>query len=114
MAKRQLAPEFREFLVSLNRANVEYLLVGGYAVNHLSRTMTSMSSPEKTTFTGVAYSGDQLNFLWSEVWGNRTVNSEPSFTLLVTETLPPCASTIAFTRLNPSPSPRCERLLSPR
>src|SRR6266480_2338662 len=34
MAKRQLTPEFREFLVCLNRAEVEYLLVGGYAVNH--------------------------------------------------------------------------------
>jgi predicted nucleotidyltransferase len=34
MAKRQLTPEFREFLECLNRAGVEYLLVGGYAVNH--------------------------------------------------------------------------------
>ena len=34
MGKRQLTPEFREFLACLNRAGVEYLLVGGYAVNH--------------------------------------------------------------------------------
>ena len=34
MAKRQLTPEFREFLECLNRAGVEYLLVGGFAVNH--------------------------------------------------------------------------------
>ncbi len=34
MAKRQLTLEFREFLACLNRAGVEYLLVGGYAVNH--------------------------------------------------------------------------------
>lgn len=34
MAKRKLTPEFREFLGCLNRADVEYLLVGGYAVNH--------------------------------------------------------------------------------
>ena len=34
MAKRQLTPEFREFLACLNRTGVEYLLVGGYAVNH--------------------------------------------------------------------------------
>lgn len=34
MAKRELTPEFREFLACLNRADVEYLLVGGYAVNH--------------------------------------------------------------------------------
>jgi hypothetical protein len=34
MAKRQLTPEFREFLACLNRAGVEYLLVGGYAVNY--------------------------------------------------------------------------------
>jgi predicted nucleotidyltransferase len=34
MAKRQLTPEFREFLECLNRAEVEYLLVGGFAVNH--------------------------------------------------------------------------------
>ncbi len=33
MAKRKLTPEFREFLACLNRAEVEYLLVGGYAVN---------------------------------------------------------------------------------
>ena len=33
MEKRQLTPEFREFLECLNRAEVEYLLVGGYAVN---------------------------------------------------------------------------------
>jgi len=34
MGKRQLTPEFREFLACLNRAGVDYLLVGGYAVNH--------------------------------------------------------------------------------
>jgi len=34
MAKRQLTPEFREFLGCLNHAGVEYLLVGGFAVNH--------------------------------------------------------------------------------
>ena len=34
MAKRPLTPEFREFLGCLNHAGVEYLLVGGYAVNH--------------------------------------------------------------------------------
>jgi len=34
MAKRKLTPEFREFLACLNRAKVEYLLVGGFAVNH--------------------------------------------------------------------------------
>src|SRR5947199_9243513 len=34
MGKRQLTPEFREFLACLNRAGVEYLLVGGFAVNH--------------------------------------------------------------------------------
>ena len=33
MAKRTLTPEFREFLECLNRDGVEYLLVGGYAVN---------------------------------------------------------------------------------
>src|ERR1051325_1724375 len=34
MAKRQLTPEFREFLECLNRAGVDYLLVGGFAVNY--------------------------------------------------------------------------------
>lgn len=34
MAKRRFTPEFREFLVCLNHAEVEYLLVGGFAVNH--------------------------------------------------------------------------------
>jgi len=34
MAKRKLTPEFREFLECLNRAEVEYLLVGGFAVNY--------------------------------------------------------------------------------
>lgn len=34
MAKRQLTPEFREFLACLNRAEVDYLLVGGFAVNY--------------------------------------------------------------------------------
>ncbi len=29
-----MTPEFREFLACLNRAEVEYLLVGGYAINH--------------------------------------------------------------------------------
>ena len=33
MAKRTLTPAFRDFLECLNRAEVEYLLVGGYAVN---------------------------------------------------------------------------------
>ncbi|MBE0542866.1 MAG: nucleotidyl transferase AbiEii/AbiGii toxin family protein [Verrucomicrobia bacterium] len=34
MAKRRLTPEFREFLECLNRAGVDYLLVGGFAVNY--------------------------------------------------------------------------------
>jgi hypothetical protein len=34
MAKRLLTPEFSEFLACLNRAEVDYLLIGGYAVNH--------------------------------------------------------------------------------
>jgi hypothetical protein len=34
MAKKQLTPEFREFLECLNRAKVDYLLMGGYAVNY--------------------------------------------------------------------------------
>ena len=34
MAKRKLTPEFREFLECLNRAEVDYLLVGGFAVNY--------------------------------------------------------------------------------
>ncbi len=34
MAKRTLTPEFREFLECLNHTGVEYLLVGGYAVNY--------------------------------------------------------------------------------
>jgi predicted nucleotidyltransferase len=29
-----LTPEFSEFLACLNRAEVDYLLIGGYAVNH--------------------------------------------------------------------------------
>ena len=33
MAKRELTPEFREFLACLNRAGVEYLLVGGSSIN---------------------------------------------------------------------------------
>ena len=33
MEKRKLTPEFREFLECLNGAGVEYLLVGGFAVN---------------------------------------------------------------------------------
>lgn len=34
MAKRQLTPEFRDFLECLNRAEVDYLLMGGFAVNY--------------------------------------------------------------------------------
>lgn len=34
MAKRRLTPEFREFLECLNCAGVDYLLVGGFAVNY--------------------------------------------------------------------------------
>ena len=34
MAKRKLTPEFREFLACLNHAGVDYLLVGGFAVNY--------------------------------------------------------------------------------
>ena len=33
MAKRKLTPEFREFLACLNRAGVEYLLVGAHSMN---------------------------------------------------------------------------------
>lgn len=38
MAKRQLTPEFREFLVCLNRAGVEYLPVGGEDLSGLDKT----------------------------------------------------------------------------
>lgn len=34
MAQIDLFPDFRELFESLNLANVKYLLVGGYAVNH--------------------------------------------------------------------------------
>jgi hypothetical protein len=40
MAKRELTPEFREFLACLNRAGVEYLLVGGYAVTDTKTSPT--------------------------------------------------------------------------
>ena len=50
----------------------------------------------------------------SDCFGSSNVNSAPSQTLLVTATRPRCASTTALTRLRPSPSPRCDRLLSPR
>ncbi len=33
MATIQLPPDFREFLKLLNQHSVEYLLIGGYAVN---------------------------------------------------------------------------------
>ena len=33
MATIQLPPDFQEFLSLLNRHEVEYLLIGGYAVN---------------------------------------------------------------------------------
>ena len=46
--------------------------------------------------------------------GNTTVNVLPFPTLLSTETVPPCASTMAFTRLRPRPRPRSARLASPR
>ncbi len=46
--------------------------------------------------------------------GNRTTNSAPFPSSLATLTLPPCASTTAFTKLSPSPNPRWLRLLSPR
>lgn len=34
MATIQLPPDFKEFLKLLNSSNVEYLVVGGYAVNY--------------------------------------------------------------------------------
>ena len=34
MATIQLPPDFREFLKSLNSSNIQYLLIGGYAVNY--------------------------------------------------------------------------------
>ena len=34
MAMPRLTPEFRDVLNSLNEANVEYLVIGGYAVGH--------------------------------------------------------------------------------
>ena len=46
--------------------------------------------------------------------GSVTVNALPRPGAEVTPTRPPCASTIAFTSDNPSPSPRAERLESPR
>src|SRR5206468_6599734 len=51
---------------------------------------------------------------FNQVLGKLSTNSEPWSTLLETVTLPPCASTTALTRLKPRPSPRWERLLSPR
>ena len=34
MATIQLPPDFKEFLKSLNSSKVEYLVIGGYAVNY--------------------------------------------------------------------------------
>ena len=34
MATIQLPPDFKEFLRLLNSSNVEYLVIGGYAVNY--------------------------------------------------------------------------------
>lgn len=34
MESKQLPPDFKEFLLLLNRHEVEYLLIGGYAVGH--------------------------------------------------------------------------------
>jgi len=34
MATIQLPPDFKEFLKLLNSNNIEYLIVGGYAVNY--------------------------------------------------------------------------------
>lgn len=34
---QSLSPLFKEFIESLNSANVEYLIVGGYAVSHYGR-----------------------------------------------------------------------------
>lgn len=34
---QNLSPLFKEFIASLNSANVEYLIVGGYAVSHYGR-----------------------------------------------------------------------------
>jgi hypothetical protein len=34
MATIQLPPDFREFLKLLNSSSVEYLVIGGYAVNY--------------------------------------------------------------------------------
>ena len=42
--------------------------------------------------------------------GKEIVNVEPFPTVLSTLTLPPCAWTNAFTRLNPRPKPRVVRL----
>lgn len=46
--------------------------------------------------------------------GTRTTKRAPPPGASSTTTVPPCASTIAFTKLSPRPRPRCERLESPR
>src|ERR1041384_3120587 len=51
MAKRQLTPEFREFLACLNRTGVEYLLAGGFAVllgGYLQHLRTDRSEEHTT------------------------------------------------------------------
>ena len=45
---------------------------------------------------------------------SSTVNTAPPPGWFATATVPPWASTSAFTTLSPSPRPRCERLWSPR
>src|SRR6476659_620742 len=47
-------------------------------------------------------------------FGKWITKLEPLPTVLCTFMRPPCALMIARTRLKPNPSPRCERLLSPR
>src|SRR6188768_1700181 len=46
--------------------------------------------------------------------GSQTVKTDPYPGSLETSTVPPWAYTMAFTRLNPRPSPRDVRLRSPR
>src|SRR6202023_3464881 len=66
--------------------------------------------PERYILARVDRSPEGNGFPLENEAGSVTVKTEPASGLLVAVTWPPCASTTAFTRLRPSPRPRCERL----
>lgn len=75
MASIELHPDFKDFLRLLNLHQVEYILVGGYAVGCVKRQVRG----KRLWVRGKGWMVNSLWLITKEKIGDRAMSSTPSF-----------------------------------